>query len=164
MNRRSVLAAIAWTACAPVAALAEPPRPVHVQDAWARATPPHASTGIVYMTLTSLDGDRLIGAESSSAVRVSVHAMSMDGSIMRMRQIDGGLDLPPGKPVMFAPGGYHFMLEGLKHPLNLGEVVLVHLTFQKAEPLDIKAQVRPMGATSSGQAGQAGMARMTMGR
>ncbi len=116
---------------------------------WSRATPPGASTGAVYVTLVSKDGDRLVGATSPAAGGASVHDMTMDGNIMRMREVVGGLALPPGKAVTLQPGGYHIMLTGLKAPLKRGETVALHLTFANAPPLDIVAPVAGIGAASA---------------
>ncbi len=150
-------------------AFAQQAAPVEAQGAWARATPPHASTGAIYLTLTSPAGDKLTGASSPVASTAGVHEMRMDGNIMRMRAIQGGLDLPAGKPVTLAPGGYHIMLEGLKAPLKPGQAVLVRLTFQKAPPLEVEAQVQAIGAPGPGAAGaghtgQGAMPGMTMGK
>ncbi len=167
MTRRAILAALALAAVTPAAAFAQHPAPVRAQDAWARATPPGASTGAIYLTLISPSGDRLTGISSPAAQAAGVHEMRMEGSVMRMRPVEGGLALPAGQPVTLAPGGYHIMLEGLKAPLKPGQAVPVRLTFQKAPPLEVEAQVRPIGATApslggNGGAGQAAMPAMTM--
>lgn len=150
MTRRTLLVAstLATLLAAP-AAHAQPPAAVQAQGVWARATPPGASTGAVYLTLTSPGGDTLVGASSPAARQASVHEMRMDGAVMRMRALENGLDLPAGKPVTLAPGGYHVMLEGLNGPLRPGQTVPLHLTFHNAPPLDVQAQVRPIGATSA---------------
>ena len=122
---------------------------VVAEHPWSRATPPGASTGAVYVTLLSKDGDRLVGATSPAATGASVHDMTMDGNIMRMREVVGGLTLPPGKPVALQPGGYHIMLTGLKAPLKRGETVPLHLTFANAPPLDIAAPIAGIGASSA---------------
>ncbi len=169
MFRRALLAAFVLAAVSSTAVLAQQPAPVEAQGAWARATPPHASTGAIYLTLTSPSGDKLTGASSPAAGRASVHEMRMDGNVMRMRPVEGGLDLPAGQPVTLAPGGYHVMLEGLKAPLKPGQAVPLHLSFQKAPPLDIEAQVQAIGApgpgaADTGHAGRAAMPGMTTGR
>lgn len=162
MTRPAPLAAVPLAAIvaslALTHALAQQPRPPSVQayDVWARATPPGASTAAVYMTLTSSEGDRLTSASSPTAGKAQVHEMRMEGNIMRMRPVPDGLPLPTGKPVTLAPGGYHLMLEQLKAPLKAGEAVPVHLTFQKAPPLDVIAQVQPIGAAGPGLSGKAG--------
>ncbi len=98
-----VLAAATLPSLAPAASAQ--PAAVQAQDAWARATPPHASTGVIYLTLTSPAGDRLTGASSPAASRASVHEMRMDGAVMRMAAVPDGLALPPGQAVALAPGG-----------------------------------------------------------
>ena len=158
MDRYSALTAFPLTAALLAAATTlaqQPASPVQARDAWARATPPGASTGAVYMTLTSPAGDRLTGASSPVANEASVHEMRMTGEVMHMRAVEGGLALPAGKPVTLAPGSYHLMLEGLKAPLRPGEAVPVHLTFQKAPPLDVTARVQPIGAAGPGRTGDA---------
>ena len=116
---------------------------------WSRATPPGATTGAVYLTLTSKDGDQLIGASSPASSGAGVHDMTMDGNIMRMREVIGGLALPPGQAVTLQPGGYHIMLNGLKAPLKRGETVQLHLTFAKSPPLDISAPIAGIGASAA---------------
>ena len=148
MTRRVTFAALLLAATAALAQ--QPASSVQARDAWARATPPGASTGAVYLTLTSPEGDRLTGISSPASGKAQVHEMSMDGTIMRMRPVESGLALPAGKPVTLAPGGYHVMLEGLKAPLKAGEAVPVRLTFQKSPPLDVTAQVQPIGAAGPG--------------
>lgn len=125
-------------------ALADPA--VTVQNAWARATTPGVPTGGVYVTLTSPDGDRLLGVTSPAAAKADLHSMRMDGTIMRMREITGGLTLPPGTPVTLNPAGDHIMLDGLKAPLTRGTTVAVRLVFAKSPPIVIQAQVESIGS------------------
>lgn len=157
---RFVLLAAVPAAFTLSAALAQP-APVQAQNVWARATPPRAAAAAVYITLTSPGGDTLTGVSTPAAKTAQVHEMRMDGTVMRMRALDNGLELPAGKTVTLAPGGYHIMLEGLKAPLKAGETVPLHLTFRNAPPLDVKAEVRSMSDT--GRAGAAPMPGMNMG-
>ena len=165
MTRRSLLlaATLAIPLAVPAAHAQSPaPAPVLAQRAWARATPPGASTGAVYLTLTSPVADTLVAASSPVAQHTGVHEMRMDGAVMRMRALENGLDLPAGRPVELAPGGYHGMLEGLKAPLLAGQTVPLHLAFRNAPPLDVQAQVRPIGASSAGGSPTAGQAHGTV--
>ena len=57
--------------------------------------------------------DRLIAAQAAIAQRVEIHSMEMDGGVMRMRAVDGGLAIAAGDSVTLAPGGLHIMLMGL---------------------------------------------------
>ena len=121
--------------------------PVKVENAWARATPPGAQVGAVYLTLTAPGADRLVGVSSPAAERAEVHEMSMDNGVMRMRETPGVL-LPARQPVVLGPGGYHIMLMGLGHPLKQGQTVPLRLTFASSPPVDVVAQVEGIGATA----------------
>ena len=136
----------------PFAALAQP---IQAEQPWARATAPQQKVGGAYVTLTSLAGDRLLGASSPVAGRVEVHEMQVDGTVMRMRELADGLPLPAGKAVPMAPGGYHLMLMDLKQPLVAGQTVPVQLRFRDAPPLDVVMQVAPVGAQAPGRPGHA---------
>ncbi len=146
---RGMVIALA-AALLPAAGFAQQAATVTAQDAWARATTPGVTTGGVYLSLTSPAGDRLVGVSSPAAAKADVHQMQMDGTIMRMRAVPGGLDLPAGQTVTLTPSGYHIMLQGLKAPLRQGSVVPVHLEFQKAPPVDIQAPVQSIGAAGPG--------------
>ena len=164
--RRSALALLpAMLLAQPLTAFAQSPG-VTVEKTWARATPPGAPTGALYMTFTSPTGDKLTGAESPRAATTSLHEMHMAGNVMQMRAVPGGLDLPAGTPVTLKPGGLHLMMEGLKGPLKPGETVPVHLTFAKAPPVDVTVAVGAMGASGpvGGGGGMGAMPGMTMSK
>ena len=152
MNRRSV-AVLAAAILLPAGAFAQQPT-IEASQAWLRATPPRAAAAAAYLTLTSSGGDRLIGVSTPVAGSGSVHSMTMEGNVMRMRAIPGGLELPAGKAVALEPGGYHLMLEQLQGPLKPGQMVPLRLTFEKSAPIDLMARVEPIGA--SGPAGAHG--------
>ena len=62
---------------------------IQIKDAWARATPTGAKTAAAYISLTSAASDRLTGASTPVAQKAELHTMSMEGSVMKMRQVDG---------------------------------------------------------------------------
>ena len=78
-----------------------------------------------------------------------VHEMKMDGNVMRMREVEKGLEIPPGGTVTLAPGGFHLMFMGLKGPFKQGTQVPVTLVFEKAGSIDVELDVNAMGATSA---------------
>ena len=116
---------------------------------WARATPPSAPAGGGFFTVTNTGStpDRLISVRSPAADIVQIHEMKMDGSVMRMREVEKGLEIPAGKSVTLAPGGYHLMMMGLKGPLKQGTQVPVTLVFEKAGAVDVELNVEGLGAT-----------------
>jgi periplasmic copper chaperone A len=141
---------------------------VTLSDAWARATPGGAQTAAAYLTLQSPTGDRLTAVATPAAQKAELHTMTMDGGVMKMRQVDG-IDLPPGQAVTLKPGGYHIMLTGLAEPLQEGQSVPLTLTFAKAGNREVTATVQKIGAmgpSATGAGGETGhgmnMPGMTM--
>lgn len=117
---------------------------VRVSDAWARATPPTATMGAVYLRLTSGSDDRLLGAgvPDTVAARAELHEVVRDTlGRMGMQPVDG-VALPAGRTVRFAPGGRHVMLVDLPRPLSPGERIAVRLRFEHATPETVIAVVR----------------------
>ena len=119
---------------------------VAITDAWARATPGGAQAAAAYVTLKAPAGDRLTGAKTPAAKLAELHSMTMDGGVMKMRQVEG-IDLPPGQAVTLKPGGYHIMLTGLAKPLEQGQSFPLTLSFAKAGTRDVTVRVEKVGAT-----------------
>ncbi|WP_249977466.1 copper chaperone PCu(A)C [Vreelandella olivaria] len=126
---------------------------IEVSQPWIRATPPGAGAGGGFVTLTNRgdQDDRLVGATSSITERVEIHTMEMDGDVMRMAPLSGGIEIPAGSTVTLAPGGLHLMFMDLATPIVEGEPLLVTLEFQHADSIDIQLQVVPPGASPEGE-------------
>jgi len=147
----------AATACAAVLAflLGTPARAEEVKagdlvitQAWTRATPKGAKIGGGYLTIENKGTapDRLIGGSAEIAGSVQVHEMSMDDGVMKMRPLDKGLAIEPGKVVKLAPGGYHLMMMDLKSPLKQGDRLPITLEFEKAGKVQVSFEVAGVGA------------------
>jgi periplasmic copper chaperone A len=119
---------------------------------WSRATPPSAPTGAGYLSVknTGTTPDRLLSVSSPAAGAVQVHDMKMDGSVMRMRELDGPLEIKPGETVTLKPGGFHMMLVNLKHPLEQGNTVKATLKFDTAGTVDVDYPIAAIGAAAPG--------------
>ncbi|MFZ5707496.1 MAG: copper chaperone PCu(A)C [Pseudomonadota bacterium] len=119
---------------------------VRVETPWLRETAPAAKAGGGYAVIRNAGKveDRLLGGSTAVAASVDVHSMTMDGNIMRMRPVSGGLAIAPGGSVALKPGGYHLMLMGLKRPLKRGETVTITLRFAKAGDVPVRFRVEPI--------------------
>ena len=62
--------------------------------------------------------DRLVGGSSDISSSFEVHEMKMDGGVMKMRPVAGGIEIKPGETVTLDPSGYHVMLVDLKKQLD----------------------------------------------
>ena len=128
---------------------------VDVRDAWVRQTVPGQSGTGAFMKLSAPSGARLVGASTPAAGVAEVHEMKMDGDTMRMREVQGGLLLPPRQTVELKPSGYHLMLMDLKQPMAKGATVPMTLRFEDAKgvksTLELKLPVgAPEGAPAAG--------------
>jgi len=128
---------------------------IKITEAWARATPGGAQTAAAYVTVESAAGDRLTGASTPAAQKAEIHEMTMDGNVMKMRQVDG-IDLSAGKPVTLKPGGYHIMLSGLARPLQEGQTFPLTLDFAKAGAHQVTVNVEKVGAMGPGGTSNSG--------
>lgn len=124
---------------------------VSVTSAWARSTVPGQSGTGAFMTLVSKDGAKLVGAASEVAGVVELHEMAMDNNVMRMRAVPA-LELPAGREVRLAPGGYHVMLLDLKRALKVGETVRIELRLETrdgkrvTQPVEVEVRASAPGA------------------
>ncbi len=114
---------------------------VDVRGAWARATVPGQSATGAFMKLTAKEGAKLVSASSPVAGVTEVHEMKMEGDVMKMRAVQGGLDLPAGKSVELKPGGYHVMLMDLKTALVKDSTIPLTLVFKDAKGAETKAEL-----------------------
>ena len=126
---------------------------IGVDHPWSRATPKGASVagGYLKITNTGATPDRLTGGSAEVAKRFEIHEMSMDGGVMRMRELKNGIEIAPGATVELKPGSYHIMMMNLSRPLAKGDRVKGSLTFEKAGKVDIEFAVEAIGGAPVGQ-------------
>ena len=152
--RRS--AAIAFTAA--LLCQAAMAQHVVIENAWVRATVQGQKATGAFMSLSSAAGSRLKSVSSPVAGVAEVHAMRMDGDVMKMQALPKGLELPAGKTVELKPGGYHVMLMDLKLPLPKDSSVPLTLVFVDAKGVESKTELKlpvnaaaPMASMHSGK-------------
>lgn len=123
-----------------------------ITQAWSRATPGGAKVAGGFLTIENKGTapDKLIGVAAEIAGKVDVHEMAMDNGVMKMRPLEKGLVIEPGKTVKLAPGGYHLMMQELKGPLKQGDKVPVTLQFEKAGKVAVTLDVQGVGAQAPG--------------
>jgi copper(I)-binding protein len=128
---------------------------MHISQPWARATPKGADDGAGYMTIANKGTapDRVSCVSDDASGQCMIHSMTMEGGIMRMRPVEGGLEIKPGQTVTLSPGGYHIMFMDLKHPLVQGQAVKATLKFEHAGTLDVEYPIAAIGAPAPGAAG-----------
>lgn len=121
-----------------------------IKHPWTRVTPPGAKVagGFLKITNNGKESDKLLGGSFSLSKRVEVHEMSMNDGVMRMKQLEAGLEIAPGQTVELKPGSFHLMFMGLSASPKLEERVRGMLKFEKAGELEVEFAVAPIGASS----------------
>jgi len=149
--KRAILLAIAFALfAAPAAAENYTAGQIQIGNPWTRATPKGATVAGGYLSIENKGAasDRLIGGASPVAGRFEVHRMAMEDGIMKMRPVEGGLEIKPGETVEFKPESFHIMLMDLKQPLEKGQRIKGTLEFEKAGKVAIEYVVEAIGAAS----------------
>jgi len=148
MSRLAILLALCATLIAPAAAHEYNIGSLHIGHPWSRATPKGATIGAGYLKITNngTAPDRLLGGSSEAAKSFELHVMSMENGVMKMRPVEGGIEIKPGETVEFKPESYHVMFVGLKEPLVQGHRVKATLDFEKAGKVAVEFVVESIGA------------------
>jgi hypothetical protein len=98
----------------------------------------------IYMVLANggAEADSLVAAKAGVSNAVEIHETVMEGDVMRMQQVEGGIQVPAGGQAELKPGGYHVMLIGLTQDLAVGDKFPVTLEFASGATLEVEAEVR----------------------
>ena len=134
---RLVLLALALAA--PVSAQDHRAGSITIAHPVLRVASPVSKTGAGYLTISNSGAqpDRLIAVTTNAATRSDLHGTIANGNVMQMRAQAGGVPIPAGGRVIFAPGGLHVMFIGLKSPVPVGTKVAARLVFARAGAVDV---------------------------
>ena len=123
-----------------------------IDHPFARATVGPARVSAAYVVIENAgEADTLVSASTDRAAKVELHTMEMADGVMRMREVEGGIEVPAGDKAVLEPGGLHIMLMGLTQELVEGESFPMTLTFEKAG--DIEVEVKIEGAAAGAHSG-----------
>ena len=114
-----------------------------ITDPWSRPTPPIASVGAVYFSITNAGrkADRLLAIGSPIARQAEIHESRVVNGTVEMRPVEW-IECPPGATVRIEPGGLHVMLLGLTHPLAAGTTFPLSLRFRDAGSVTVQVAVK----------------------
>ena len=76
--------------------------------------------------------DRVSCVASDASAQCQIHSMTMEDGVMKMRPVEGGLEIKPGETVTLKPASFHVMFLDLKQPLEEGQTVKATLKFDNA--------------------------------
>ena len=118
-----------------------------IENPWTREMPPGSKVGGGFLIVTNSgdEADTLLSLTTSRADHGEVHEMSMDNGVMKMRELEDGLEIPAGGKVELKPGGYHVMFMGVTEGFKEGETIDGVLVFEKAGEVPVEFTVGPVG-------------------
>lgn len=119
---------------------------IMIEDVHIRATTPQAGATAIYAHIHNHGkiGDHLTGASVTFAKKTEIHEMILDGDVMKMRALKGGIALPAGQSVTLKSGAEHVMVMGLSEGIMLGERYLVTFEFEQAGAITVEAETIPL--------------------
>jgi copper(I)-binding protein len=84
---------------------------LRLDDPWSRPTPDVATTAAFFVTIenTSDAAETLVSAATDACRVTELHMSSMTGGVMRMQQMEDGIEIPASTTVVLQPGGLHIM-------------------------------------------------------
>ncbi len=125
---------------------------IHISRPWSRATPKGAAAGAGYMMVTNNGAapDKVSCVGDDASAQCQIHTMTIEGGVMKMRPVEGGLEIKPGETVSLKPGGNHMMFLSLKRPLEQGSTVKATLKFEHAGSIEVEYPILAIGAPPPG--------------
>lgn len=111
-----------------------------ISNPYVRMTTPKAPVSGGYFSITNNGDttDTLLSVSVDFSGKTEIHEMKMQDSVMMMRPIANGIEIPPGETVVLKPGGKHIMFMMLKEQLVEREKRKATLTFKKAGSIEIE--------------------------
>jgi periplasmic copper chaperone A len=120
---------------------------ITVSNAWTKAMLPGQPAGGGFLTIENngAAADRLVSVNSPASANVQIHEMTMEGDVMKMRELPSGIEVAAGSTVELKPGGFHLMFMDIANGFKQGETVVVTLKFEKAGDLAVELPVNAIG-------------------
>jgi copper(I)-binding protein len=116
---------------------------LEISGAYVRAMLPGQPVGGGYLVIrnTGSEDDRLVSASSPLSPAVEIHEMSMQGQIMKMRRLEGGIAVAAGQTVELMPSGLHLMFTKVATPFRQGDSVPLTLIFERSGKIELSLPV-----------------------
>lgn len=113
---------------------------ITVEDPYARSSNPRS--GAAFMVIRNAgEAERLVAARADIAERVELHTHLMENGIMKMREVEGGIEIPSDGMAHLKRGGLHVMFLGLKAPMEQGQAFPLTLVFESGQEITVEVPV-----------------------
>lgn len=117
-----------------------------VSKPWVKGTLPNGRSSSAYMEIVSDDAGSIIGASSPLAQSVTLQDMrfALDGGPLRPTPIKE-IVLEKRRKLQLTPVSAHFLLQGLKQPVNAGDRIPLTLQLRMADGEEREVKVEAIG-------------------
>ncbi|MCF6320965.1 MAG: copper chaperone PCu(A)C [Rhizobiaceae bacterium] len=111
-----------------------------ISKSWILAPPRAAKVagGFLVITNNGLQDETLTAVQFDGAKKADIHAMKIEGGVMKMRPLKDGITIPAGNSVKLKPGATHLMLMGLSVPIEDGKSFPLKLTFANVGEITVE--------------------------
>ncbi len=122
-----------------------------LHDATVQLAPVAGRPAVAYFTLDAPSGaaGKVVAVQVDHFARAELHHSMMHGSMASMDPVKD-IAITPGKPLVFAPGGYHVMLFDGDGSLAPGGTTAITLTLDSGEKITGAATVTAAGGDAMG--------------
>jgi copper(I)-binding protein len=144
MRRTPLFVSLSLLALAGCAKAPEPAAAPGVTGATVQLPAVAGRPAVAYFTLTAPAKAALVAVQVAHFARAEMHLSKMEGGAMTMDQV-AQVPLTPGKPIAFAPGGYHVMLFDGDGTLKPGDTADLSLKLDTGATITGKAKVTAQG-------------------
>lgn len=129
-------------------AACQQPATLAVDKAWVRLTPVAGNPSAGYFTLRGGARDETLTAVSAPAAkRAEMHEQQSNAGIERMAAVKL-VAVRAGDKVIFAPGGKHVMLFGLRPEVQAGTTTPLTFTFASGQKITVNAKIVGAGGSA----------------
>lgn len=106
----------------------------NIENYWLQAAPPNAQVMAAYVVLSNNTNKAIILSDAYSPAfeMTTIHKTVVVNGIAKMLHQDG-LEIKPGKKLVFKAGSYHIMLMQPKFKISKGDKIKIHLIYQQAD-------------------------------
>ena len=117
---------------------------IEIDHPWVRPTPPSAPAASGFLTLTNSgsEPDRLVEVISSIAASAEIHRSTIEDGVAKMRPLQKGVLVEPGKPINFEAERLHIMFMKPNAQLKDKEKFPATLVFERAGRVDVEFMVQ----------------------
>lgn len=112
-----------------------------IDTVFSRATVGRSGGAYLVVENRGATADRLLAVQSDVAARAELHEMTVENDVMRMHEVEGGIEIPAHGTATLAPGGLHVMMMGLTGPLEQGQTFDLTLTFEHGGEITVTVPV-----------------------